>query len=168
MSPSRSDIQKVVQCIKKGRPPGVCCRSLGISNQKYNKWMREGSQPECNNPLVVEFAEEVGAASADAEMELIDDIKGHARQDWRAADRILKLVNPSEYNDEIRISSRTESTIIHKVEINADMLNDLFGSLKEFVGEQGVLNGVPLQLESGDIDLDDLIDVIDAELVEAS
>lgn len=153
--PSAYVRKRIVDCVKAGRPVGVCCRAHEIDLRDHERWMRESEDEDCNLDTKV-YAHEVRAAEAGVEASIIDELRQHTHSDWKAADRLLKILNPNEYVEEskIKISGRVDNTVKHVVELDAGALSELAALMSSYKGSGMSIGGVPLD------------DVIDGEIVD--
>jgi hypothetical protein len=152
MDVTESFIEEVVSCIKDhpGRTPKICCVRYGMSVNQYDKLVRAGVKGQLEGVELTLF-NELEMASAKAQSSLIDNIREIAASDWRAAQVLLKALNPGEYSDNKQVNvnvSHDEAVVTHRYEIDANDVSELLGALRA-IGPGASID-----------------DVVDAEVVE--
>jgi hypothetical protein len=113
--PTQIIVTKICGCIRSGKPLKVCANYAGLSESRVQSWMRKG-QEENADPLFERFASEVFTARAEGQMKLLEKIEAAAENDWRAADRLIKLTDP-DMDSETKQASKVEVSHHHEVDV---------------------------------------------------
>lgn len=81
--PSKYSVElvgKICRALAGGGTVAYACRAARICPSTYKNWLK----------LYPEFAEAVGRAQAESELALVEQLKEHAKSDWRAARFLLE------------------------------------------------------------------------------
>lgn len=156
-------VDSICQCIRDKRPAAVCAQQQGVSKTTHNKWCSEGAKPDASADHQY-YSSQVYAAMADAEIEVIDTIASHGKGDWRAADRLLTILNPEEYVTDVKIkmSGRVEQDVIHRVELPTEDIKLLLDSLREFV-DMPIIDGKSYEHVLDAEVVEDIVNVVELE-----
>lgn len=96
MKPRPELLAKIVECVNQGagRTPKICAGKFGVNPTTFDRWMKQGADPECEDAAVARFYLDVHQAVSEQKLNLLDTIEKASHADWKAADRLLKIHDP--------------------------------------------------------------------------
>jgi hypothetical protein len=128
----------IIEGLSAGHPRSIVCQKAGISYNTLRVWIKDESKAE--------FATQVERAEALGTMNLVEEIRFHARKDWRAAAWILERTR-----DAFMTSSR--STAAHRIAMDA-LARDKLGA------EIALIKAKTDALSSSDLSPDEINQII--------
>lgn len=117
---------KVVEKVRQGNYITTVAASVGVEPETIMRWLEKGKRGE--NTLYHSFYLDVQEAWAEAEINVLGELRAHGRNDWRALAWMLERTRPEKFA--LRTISRSEVSvsgeIAHKIkeEIAGNVLED--------------------------------------------
>lgn len=116
---------KVIQAIRVGMTHARSCVWADITEAAFMKWRRRGQEalrtaeetghavPRKDVPYVL-FVKETERASVAGDMELLVNWRNAARDDWRAAAKLLAVRHPEEFSEQhqLKVSGDRDNPIV--------------------------------------------------------
>lgn len=100
----------ICQGIKNGYTRKIVSNRLGIHEDTLRRWLRAGREEDAH-PLLKKFSEDFDMAYEEATSGLVDCVRFHAQEDWRAAAWLLERTR-----DEFRKAPRMERYVKDKLD----------------------------------------------------
>lgn len=85
-----------------GLPLPSIAGALGIHKRTLQRWVDEGLQEGCTDPLLQEFAAAFVQGRSNIVGEMVEVMRQHALTDWKAAHAILQTVDPETFSLQTR------------------------------------------------------------------
>lgn len=102
---NRHIADNICQGIRNGYTRKIVSNRLGIHEDTLRRWLAVGGGPDAH-PLMKQFATDFAVAYEEATTALIDCVKFHAQDDWKAAAWLLERTR-----DEFRRSPRMDRRV---------------------------------------------------------
>jgi len=102
-------------------PIGMACDLVGFSDKTLRRWIAEGMEEDCTDPLKQELAERLTVAKATAVKPFFETFQEHAAVDPRACRELLGFMDPDRFTPQTK--TKIEATVTPKT--NLDGLRNL-------------------------------------------
>lgn len=108
------EVQELIcKAIRIGATYQAAAEAAGVSYETFNEW-RKGKSSK-----FLRFSEAVDRANADAQIELLNNIKSSGEKDWRANAWVLEHRFKQDYGNSVDVTSDGKAVIV-KVGIDTD------------------------------------------------
>ncbi len=104
-------IQKLCKFIMVGNYVNVSCAACGIEEATYYNWLKRGEKEKNQKTIYAKFYKAIKEAEAKAEASLVNEIRKHTAEDWRACETILKRRFRNRWGDNVKVENTDEERI---------------------------------------------------------
>jgi len=105
--------ETICKAIRIGATYQAAAEAAGVSYETFNEWRK------CKTTKFLRFSEAVDRANADAQLDLLTNIKSSGEKDWRANAWVLEHRFKQDYGNSVDVTSAGEAIVI-KVGIDVD------------------------------------------------
>jgi len=106
------ELQKnLIKYIEDGSYIVVACKAVGISKVTFYDWIKRG---EAGEKLYLNFLNAIQQATAQGEIEILEEIRPQVRKDWRVGMEILARKYPQRWARRDKLEVKTKKTVISK------------------------------------------------------
>lgn len=110
------------QVVKQGRPLKYVADTLGISLGTLDRWRAFGVDERCADLDLQAFATVILKARAEVVGDLVEVMRAHANNDWRAAHTLLKALDPDVWVETTK--SKSDVTVVAAAPADLSCLTD--------------------------------------------
>ncbi len=120
-----------IAVVAQGRPLKYVADTLGISAVTLDRWRAAGADERCTDSDLQAFSLGISKARSDVVGDLVEVMRGHAQNDWRAAHTLLKALDPETWTETTR--SKSEVTVTQAPQVDLSCLTDDELAAKDFI-----------------------------------
>lgn len=120
----------VLRAIRRGCDLDSAADVSGVRQHVLREWLYRGAQPDAP-PQFAKFARQFHAALAESELELVECVRGHAAEEWRAAAWLLERRHPERWGPSLRLNAAAIERLVG--ELSGEELAQLADVVRERV-----------------------------------
>lgn len=113
-------IERAADLLRTGCFQKNVCELLGVAEQTWYRWLREGQAAE--KGIKRDFYEAVNAANAEAEINLVAELQrvAHEEKEWRAVAWMLERKFPERWARKDRTKAEAEKGVITELKVKVE------------------------------------------------
>jgi transposase len=118
--------KKIVKYIRAGYPYTTVCRAVGVSRETFLQWLQRGKD---GHPVYQAFYERVCRAEAKAEMDVLESLSQHQKDEWKVSAWKLERRWPEHWGRRDAFRAETQAninvTVTSKEGLGKEVANDV-------------------------------------------